>query len=97
MSVTLWNQDGLCVMVEWVESGDLRISGHHLRAHNEYEYVVTIDLADVPVVVAALNGNADAPRSEILELLQANAAMILRTGELTWLKNLGLAPAFWSH
>jgi hypothetical protein len=33
----------------------------------------------------------------VIELLVASAEMIIRTGELSWLRSLGIEPGFWSH
>lgn len=97
MSVTLRDSNGLHVTAALTAGGGLKVSGQHLRDGSQYEYVITVEKTDVPVVVAALGGAADSSGDAILELLQAHGEMIVHAGEATWLRSLGISPGFWSH
>ncbi|MBM7791002.1 hypothetical protein [Tenggerimyces flavus] len=60
----------------------------------EYEYSLRVAPADVPRVVAALGGQ---PGDDVLDLLEREGELLVRAGESTWLKSLGLEPEFWSR
>ena len=90
---------GLVVDAALTTDGDLIISGQDLDRSrtpggDEYEYAITIASADVAVVAAALGGSA----ADILDLLFRSAPLIVETGEMRWLHQLGLAPTLssWS-
>jgi hypothetical protein len=90
---------GLFVDADVNADGDLIISGQDLDrsrtpGSDEYEYTITVPSADVAAVAAALGGKAE----EVLDLLLRSARLIVETGELRWLRELGLAPRFssWS-
>ncbi|MBL1073641.1 hypothetical protein JK358_04475 [Nocardia sp. 2] len=92
--VSLWSRDGLYIDAALRDSGALVIEGQHLRGGGEYEYALTVAADQVPVVVAALGGDADA---DVLDLLHANAEPIVRRGEKGWLESIGVTVGFWSH
>lgn len=97
--VSLWAQGRLYVDAEQRPDGTLVISGQDLNPGNpfgggEYEYALTIRAADVPRVVAALGGG---PEDDVLVLLLAHAEQIVRTGEMRWLRGIGVEPDFWSR
>ena len=60
----------------------------------EYEYWVTAPAAVVPQVVAALGG---APGDDVLALVADHAEEIVRRGESTWLRALGIEPGISTH
>jgi len=60
----------------------------------EYEYAITVAARDVPAVIDELGGT---PGADALTLVAANAETIVRAGELTWLRRLGVEPRFWSR
>ena len=92
--VSLWARDGLYVDAQLKNRGDLVFQGQDLRHGREYEYALTVRAADVPRVVAALDGN---PGDDVLGLLAAHGEHIVGRGELTWLRGLGITPEFWSR
>ena len=92
----IWHKDGLVVRVRLTDDGDLEFAGHDLSNHpfaDAYEYWITVPAKDIPTVVAALHGN---PGDDMLELVSRHAASIVRHGEMTWLKSLGIEPRFFS-
>lgn len=100
-SVTLWARDGLTVAASVTDDGSLVIKGQDLRAegffgsgNSEYEYALTVAVEDVQRIVAALGGR---PGDDVLELLRANGDDLITTGEMTWLRAIGIEPRFWSH
>jgi hypothetical protein len=99
--VTLWARDGLTVAATMADDGALVISGQDLRAESffgsgsaEYEYALTVDADGVRRIIAALGGQAG---DDVLELLRANGDNLVTTGEMTWLRAIGIEPKFWSH
>ena len=95
--VSLLAADSRWVWAELAESGALVISGQDLRPPpgfgDEYEWTITVEAVDVPVVVAALGGNVG---DDVLALLAAHADQIIRTGESRWLRGIGVEPQLWS-
>ncbi|GHG66310.1 MULTISPECIES: hypothetical protein [Streptomyces] len=82
----------------WVDArinveGKLLIQGQDLN-NGEYEYMLSVPEADIPKVVAALDG---APGDDVLELLAARGTEIVQFGEMRWLKSLGIEPGFSSY
>ena len=58
--VTLWDSDHLHIGAEITNDGRLQIAGQDLRAMGgEYEYILTIEQADIPRVVAALGAHKE--------------------------------------
>jgi hypothetical protein len=97
----LWARDGLTVAATMADGGALVISGQDLRAESffgsgnaEYEYALTVDADGVRRIIAALGGQAG---DDVLELLRANGDNLVTTGEMTWLRAIGIEPKFWSH
>jgi hypothetical protein len=94
----IWAQNGLYVSIARTVDGGLRFEGQDLNPNpfgsSEYEYALAVQRADVLTIVTALGGAADA---DPLELIAANAETIVRAGEMSWLKSLGIEPAFWSR
>jgi hypothetical protein len=91
----------LTVSATLAEDGALVIQGQDLRAESffgsgngEYEYALTVDAGGVRRIVAALGGQSG---DDILELLRANGDNLVTTGEMTWLRAIGIEPKFWSH
>ena len=79
------------------DDGDLVFEGQDLNGwlgYAEYEYWVTAPAAVVPRVVAALGGSPD---DDVLALLAENAEEIVRQGESTWLRSLGIDPGISTH
>jgi hypothetical protein len=97
--IHLWHRNSAYVDAYLLPGGELSFQGQDLNPDNiwggaEYEYAVTVAAGDVPRVVAALGGTAG---DDVLALVQANADRIISTGELTWLRGLGIEPEFWSR
>jgi hypothetical protein len=99
--VKLWETDGLTVRASLLEDGRLSITGQDLNAgrvfgpgNSEYEYGLTVATADVDAVVVALGGR---PGDDVLALLELHGQQIVTVGEQTWLRGLGIEPAFWSR
>jgi hypothetical protein len=96
--MVIWSEDGLTVSTRPGEDGGFTILGQDLGptapGGREYEYAITVAARDVPAVVEALG---DTPGADALALVAANAETIVRAGELTWLKGLGVEPRFWSR
>jgi hypothetical protein len=95
--MVIWSEDGLTVWARPDEDGGFMITGQDLGPNlsgREYEYAVAIAARDVPAVVEALGGTAGA---DVLALVAANAETIVRAGELSWLRRLGIKPEFWSR
>ncbi|MEV6104349.1 hypothetical protein AB0M28_06470 [Streptomyces sp. NPDC051940] len=84
---------GLYVTARLDDDGTLRIEGQDLTGP-EYEYALTVAAADVPAVRAALGA---APASDLLHLLRRHSPEVVRRGERTWLRSLGIEPGFWSR
>jgi hypothetical protein len=97
--VNLWNENRLHVDATLHPDGTLRFEGHDLTPDNlwggnEYEYVLTVRPADVPRVVAALDGE---PGADVLALLKAHARLVVGKGESRFLKSCGIEYGFWSR
>jgi hypothetical protein len=100
-SVTLWARDSLTVAATLTADGALVIKGQDLRAESffgsgnaEYEYALTVEADGVRRIVEALGGKTG---DDVLELLRANGDNLVATGEMTWLRAIGIEPKFWSH
>ncbi|HEY5457801.1 MAG TPA: hypothetical protein VIJ96_20235 [Acidothermaceae bacterium] len=98
-ATVIWQRDNLTVTVDRNEDGGLTIFGHDLAGwgpgSSDYEYAVTVDAGDIPVILAALGGR---PGDDVVPLLVANAETIVATvGETAWLKSLGIEPQVWNH
>lgn len=100
--VTLWRDEELNVDARVTEDGELILAGHDVRdlsafgiSVTEYTYELTVTADDVPTVIEALGGT---PReADVLDLLQAHREVIIRVGELTWLRRHGIEPELRSH
>lgn len=99
--VKLWETDGLFVTAYLDEDGRLCINGQDLNAgrvfgpgNSEYEYGLTVATADLDRVTVALGGR---PGDDVLALLELHGQQIVTVGEQTWLRGLGIEPAFWSR
>ena len=96
--VTMVDRNGLLVQARWGDTGSLVITGQDLGelpwAASEYEYGIAVHADAVPLVVAALGGNAD---DDVLALLAEQGEAIVARGELSWLKEIGAKPEFWSR
>lgn len=99
--VKLWGADGLTVTAALLEDGRLSITGVDANAgrvfgpgSSEYEYGLTVATADVHQVITALGGR---PGDDVLALLELHGQQIVTVGEQTWLRGLGIEPAFWSR
>jgi hypothetical protein len=98
-AVSLCSDDQVYVDVEQEADGGIVFVGQDLNPHNaygglEYEYRISVDADDIPTLAAALGGTSG---EDILDLLRAHREQITRTGELKWVRGLGVAPEFWSH
>jgi hypothetical protein len=93
----VWAVNRLYVSINRTSDGGLQFRGHDLNPNifgdDEYEYVLTANGDRTADLVAALGGAADA---DPLDLIEANIEMIVHTGEMTWLKSIGIEPGFWS-
>ena len=79
------------------DDGNLVFEGQDLNGwlgYAEYEYWVTAPAALVPRVVTALGGS---PGDDVLALLAEHAEEIVRRGESTWLRSLGIEPDISTH
>ncbi|WP_329563149.1 hypothetical protein [Kitasatospora sp. NBC_01266] len=76
------------------EDGRLVIDGSDQTGELEFEYHITVQQTDVPVVAAALGAQSD---EELMSALEREGAVITRCGEYTWLRGLGIMPDLWSH
>ena len=94
---TIWRRDRLFVQAVITDDGDLVFEGQDLNGrlgYAEYEYWVTAPAALVPRVVSALGGS---PGDDVLDLLAEHAEEIVRRGESTWLRSLGIEPGISTH
>jgi hypothetical protein len=94
---TIWRRDKLFVEAVVTDAGDLVFEGQDLNGwlgYAEYEYWVTAPAALVPRVVSALGGS---PGDDVLDLLADHAAEIVRRGESSWLRSLGIEPGISTH
>ena len=93
---SMWAQDGLYVDVLLAEDGGLQFMGQDIRNFGDqvYEYVLTVAPDDVAKVTAALGGSLG---DDVIALVLANAATIVRTEERSWLESLGIQPGLWSR
>jgi hypothetical protein len=94
--VSLHAGNGLSVWACSYDDGRLSIVGHDLNPPigKEYEYSLTVAAGDVPRVLEALGGYDD---QDVLELVEAHAAAIVKGGEMSWFQSLGIKPEFWSR
>ena len=92
----IWREEGLVVNARLTDDGALVFAGHDLSGSpfgDEYEYWVTVPAKDIPTVIAALDGQ---PGDDVLDLVARRAESIIRQGEQTWVKSLGIEPGFYS-
>ena len=92
----IWREEGLVVNARLTDDGALEFAGHDLRSSpmgDEYEYWVTVPAKHIPTVIAALDGQ---PGDDVLDLVARRAESIIRQGEQTWVKSLGIEPGFYS-
>lgn len=89
---SLWAKDQLFVDAAMLGDGSVSFEGQDLR-HGEYEYFFTVKSENVAALVMALGGPDGA---DVLHLLEANAAELLRVGEMTWLKEHSIPYDFFS-
>jgi hypothetical protein len=94
MVKAIWRNANSTVWATLKPGGALEISGQILSAGSEYEYWLTVEVADVDKVTAALGG---APGADVLALVDEHADAIVRTGEKTWLEDHSIPAAFWSR
>ncbi|HET9518946.1 MAG TPA: hypothetical protein VFO77_14590 [Actinoplanes sp.] len=96
--INLWSRNQSYVDAVLRPDGALEFLGHDLNPQNpwgaEYEYALRVEPVDVPRVVAALGGR---PGDNVLALVRAYGEHIVRRGEQTWLRSLGIEPGFWSR
>lgn len=96
---TMVDRNRLLVQARWGDTGNLVIVGQDLGelpgGVSEYEYGITVQSDAVPLVVAALGG--DAGDDDVLALLAEQGEAIVARGELAWLKEIGAKPEFWSR
>ncbi len=93
-TVTMFDNGRLCVWASFTTEGDLLISGQDLGGYpgaGEYEYGFRVAPKDLPAVRAALDASE---RDDLLSLLEAAGEAIVRRGEGTWLRGLGITPKF---
>ena len=94
---TIWRRDRLFVEAVLTDEGDLVFEGQDLNGwlgDAEYEYWVTAPAVLVPRVVSALGGSPD---DDVLSLVAEHAEEIVRRGESTWLRALGIEPGISTH
>jgi hypothetical protein len=94
-TITLHDRDHYRVVAETTSAGDLLIRGHDSRymgrVGESYEWDVTVLSADIPMVVAALEGRHGV---DPLALLHDNADAVMRTGVKAWLEDHGVPLKF---
>jgi hypothetical protein len=88
---------GLFVRINRTSTGGAGFRGHDLNPNpfgdSGHEYVLTISGDHTFDLIDALGGPAGV---DPLDLIEANIGTIVCTGELTWLRSIGIAPGFWS-
>jgi hypothetical protein len=97
--VTLDEREGLRIWATMREDDDaLVIRGKDTRMNpwgpSDSEYALTVRLADVPKVVAALGG---AEGDDVLDIIEMHARDVVVGGERVWLRSIGIEPEFWSN
>ncbi|MEP7194780.1 MAG: hypothetical protein ABI903_18200 [Actinomycetota bacterium] len=75
-------------------TGDLTISGQHLWSGGEYEYAITVRLAELPALVAACGGE---PGGDPWALVTQQLDALVGQGEQTWLQEHGIESTLWTH
>lgn len=94
----VWGYNGLYVGISRTRGGGIQFEGQDTNPNpfgdSDYEYTLTVDRDDVPKIIEALGGQPD---DDPLSLIEANIETIVRTGEMSWLKSLGIKPGFWSY
>lgn len=93
--------DGTLTVRAYVEDGSLVILGEDLGAAemfgedaSEYAYGITVDAADVPKVLEALDVAAGL---DVLDALVLRGADLVKIGEAGWLESIGVSAEFWSR
>jgi hypothetical protein len=90
-TVTLWDRDSLWVTVSGGEDG-LTFQAQDLNPPplygDEYEYRFSIAPTEIPSLTQALGGSAT---SKVLELLQANAELLIKSGIRSWMETHDIA------
>lgn len=93
----VWAKDGLFVSINRTGSGGVEFKGHDLNSNpfgtSEYEYVLTVSGDRTFDLIDGMGGQ---PGDDPLDLVEAQIDTIIRMGELTWLRSLGIDPGFWS-
>ncbi|WP_205471059.1 hypothetical protein [Nocardioides sp. SYSU D00038] len=85
--VTIHQRDRLFVDAVLWSDGSVGLEGQDLRGDDELEYFFTIAPADVPALVAALDGR---PGADPLALLRAHGDALVSAGEMHWLQAHGV-------
>lgn len=98
-TVRMYAAHRLHVSARATDDGGFVIDGQDLGRPGmvEYEYALSVAAADVPRVLQALLTLGGQPGDDVLDLLERHGELIVRAGEATWLKSLGLTPEFWSR
>ena len=94
MTRRVFIQRGTCHVDISMAGEAARLSGQDLGGFagaDEYEYWITIQSEDFPVIRSALGAGPD---DDVIEVLCANAEMIFTKGERTWLRAIGIEPGF---
>jgi hypothetical protein len=97
----LWSANGLTVRARRGSDDSLVITGQDLRpgsafgaGTSEYEYGLTVDAADIPLVLAALAAD---PAADVLDVLVEAGPQLVTAGESRWLASIGIEPQVWSR
>lgn len=100
--VTLWADEQLEIGARMTEDGRLVFAGQDRRdlstfgiLASAYEYELTVSADDVPRVAEALGGRPHP--GEVLSLLRDHGELVVRVGELTWLRRYGIEPSLRSR
>jgi len=93
----VWAKNNLFITISHTTSDGVRFEGQDLNPGpfgDEYEYALTVSGDETFVIIEALGGTVG---DDPLDLIEANIEKIVHTGEMTWLKSIGITPGFWSH
>lgn len=93
-SRSLYTTTGIRLDVSVDAEDNLRFEGKEMSSGLEYGYEYAVDADQVGKLRASLGAPAD---TDVLDLVEEHRDELINTGEVTWLRGLGIEGVFSSH